>query len=642
MNSLQTIANQYKMIRQSDGSLYIGNKNTTLANSMYDYPAPYGDYYWSSKHQILILASELLQFGLIPGMSIRKIGLEVTSTNGSQPLNNFYIKMKETSATQMTTTFETGLTTVLNKQTYIPTVGLNKHDVGFNWSGGNLIIEFGHFNGSYTYNCSTKYTVTANNSVTYIYKDGISVENDASGYTTSVNRPNIIIDADYIPIIKPVISLKVDNKLTYTDEAINLMPIMVTLGSVTSYTLTGTLPAGVSFNTSTGIISGRSQSNTTSTLLITANNYNLSSDPVSFTLVFNLTKPVISLKVDNKLTYTDEAINLMPIMVTLGSVTSYTLSGTLPAGVSFNTSTGIISGRSQSNTTSTLLITANNYNLSSDPVSFTLVFNLTKPVISLKVDNKLTYTDEAINLMPIMVTLGSVTSYTLSGTLPSGVSFNTSTGIISGRSLSDTTSTLLITANNYNVFSDPVSFTLVFDESNPIVYIGNFNTTLANPSTSYPAPYGNWYGSSKHQILILASELLQSGMTVGKTINLIGLEVTSTNGSQPLNNFYIKMKETSATQMTTTFETGLTTVLNNQTYTPIVGVNTHAISTFNWSGGNLIIEFGHFNNSYTSNCSTKYTVTTNNSVTFVRTDGRSVENDASGSVSVNRPNIIIK
>jgi uncharacterized protein (UPF0303 family) len=554
MNSLQTIANQYKMIRQSDGSLYIGNKNTTLANSMYDYPAPYGDYYWSSKHQILILASELLQFGLIPGMSIRKIGLEVTSTNGSQPLNNFYIKMKETSATQMTTTFETGLTTVLNKQTYIPTVGLNKHDVGFNWSGGNLIIEFGHFNGSYTYNCSTKYTVTANNSVTYIYKDGISVENDASGYTTSVNRPNIIIDADYIPIIKPVISLKVDNKLTYTDEAINLMPIMVTLGSVTSYTLTGTLPAGVSFNTSTGIISGRSQSNTTSTLLITANNYNLSSDPVSFTLVFNLTKPVISLKVDNKLTYTDEAINLMPIMVTLGSVTSYTLSGTLP----------------------------------------------------------------------------------------SGVSFNTSTGIISGRSLSDTTSTLLITANNYNVFSDPVSFTLVFDESNPIVYIGNFNTTLANPSTSYPAPYGNWYGSSKHQILILASELLQSGMTVGKTINLIGLEVTSTNGSQPLNNFYIKMKETSATQMTTTFETGLTTVLNNQTYTPIVGVNTHAISTFNWSGGNLIIEFGHFNNSYTSNCSTKYTVTTNNSVTFVRTDGRSVENDASGSVSVNRPNIIIK
>lgn len=51
-----------------------------IQNSTTDYPAPYGNWYWSSRHQILILAEELLAAGVIPG-EINSIAFQVLSTN---------------------------------------------------------------------------------------------------------------------------------------------------------------------------------------------------------------------------------------------------------------------------------------------------------------------------------------------------------------------------------------------------------------------------------------------------------------------------------------------------------------------------------------------------------------------------------
>ncbi len=51
-----------------------------IENSPYDYPAPYGNWYWSSRHQILIRAEEMLAAGLTPG-EISSIAFQVASTN---------------------------------------------------------------------------------------------------------------------------------------------------------------------------------------------------------------------------------------------------------------------------------------------------------------------------------------------------------------------------------------------------------------------------------------------------------------------------------------------------------------------------------------------------------------------------------
>lgn len=52
--------------------------------------------------------------------------------------------------------------------------------------------------------------------------------------------------------------------------------------------------------------------------------------------------------------------------------------------------------------------------------------------------------------------------------------------------------------------------------------------TIQNSNTDYPAPYGNWYWSARHQILIHASELIEAGIVAGP-INSIGFQVVSTN-----------------------------------------------------------------------------------------------------------------
>jgi hypothetical protein len=55
--------------------------NGTIQNANTDYPAPYGNYYWGSRHQILVRASELINSGINPG-PITSIGFDVVSPSG--------------------------------------------------------------------------------------------------------------------------------------------------------------------------------------------------------------------------------------------------------------------------------------------------------------------------------------------------------------------------------------------------------------------------------------------------------------------------------------------------------------------------------------------------------------------------------
>lgn len=53
----------------------------TIQNSTTDYPAPFGNWYWGARNQMLIRATELSAAGLTAGM-INSIGFEVAATNG--------------------------------------------------------------------------------------------------------------------------------------------------------------------------------------------------------------------------------------------------------------------------------------------------------------------------------------------------------------------------------------------------------------------------------------------------------------------------------------------------------------------------------------------------------------------------------
>ncbi len=177
-----------------------------------------------------------------------------------------------------------------------------------------------------------------------------------------------------------------------------------------------------------------------------------------------------------------------------------------------------------------------------------------------------------------------------------------------------------------------------------VVIIGTGTST--NTAYSYPAPYGNWYGGARHQILVRASEIQAAGGSAGY-ITSLGFNVSATNGIAALQNFTIKLKHTTATDVTGWDLSGWTTVYTVSSYTVTTGWNVHTFATpFAWDGtSNLLIEVCFNNLSYTYNASTYYTTTSYTSVIYYRSDyDNTVCGDMSGCdwctyTSSNRPNI---
>lgn len=71
-----TISNLRPVIKINGVEIGDGN----LQNSPYDYPAPYGNWYWSARNQFVFLADELIAAGIQPG-PINSIAFDVISAN---------------------------------------------------------------------------------------------------------------------------------------------------------------------------------------------------------------------------------------------------------------------------------------------------------------------------------------------------------------------------------------------------------------------------------------------------------------------------------------------------------------------------------------------------------------------------------
>lgn len=144
-----------------------------------------------------------------------------------------------------------------------------------------------------------------------------------------------------------------------------------------------------------------------------------------------------------------------------------------------------------------------------------------------------------------------------------------------------------------------------------------------NTSTTYPAPYGNWYWGSKHQLLITAAELNAAGMSAGD-INSLAFNVQTPNGVA-LQDYELGIKHTSANSVSG-FDTGFTSVFGPTTYTPVTGWNTHTFSSpFYWDGvQNLLIDVCFNNSSFSGNDIVFHTSTSFTSVVYTFQDAAGV------------------
>jgi hypothetical protein len=276
--------------------------------------------------------------------------------------------------------------------------------------------------------------------------------------------------------------------LVATDENLDTLTFTVTAGS---------LPPGLTL-ASNGTISGTTgqvNQNTTYNFTVQVNDgvSGLSSRAFSITVNNNINEPPVwstaagSLGILNE--QTDFSYGLSATDPDVGDTITYNISsGTLPIGLSLNTSTGVISGNTgvaTGNVTYNFIISAHDGN---NPVvyrsfSLTVLNNINEPPTwSTAAGNLGAFdTDSTINIGLLATDQNSDTiTYSLvSGALPTGVSLSGNT--ISGSTGSVGTFNFTIRASDTNSGTTDRAFS--FSTSNPVYLISNSLRTRSAGST---------------------------------------------------------------------------------------------------------------------------------------------------------------
>ena len=243
--------------------------------------------------------------------------------------------------------------------------------------------------------------------------------------------------------------------VSYTNAYTIVATNAATNPPITSYGASN-LPTGLSVNTNTGVILGTpTQLVTNRAISIYA--YNGSTGSGQFTLTIN--SPTLTYP---SLTFTAGSSSSSPVpTVTAGySPTSFTASN-LPTGLSINSS-GVIQGTPTiGGTISTSTITAVNASGVASSVSQVITVNTLRPTINsapvFTILNRTNATPYVITTT-LTSTVVAPSSFSVSrGSLPTGMSLNTSSGVISGTPTSGKGITVVgLRANNASADGSPV------------------------------------------------------------------------------------------------------------------------------------------------------------------------------------------
>jgi gliding motility-associated-like protein len=163
------------------------------------YPAPYGNWYWGARHQMLYTAAELQTMtGTAPGAGAKltSFGLDVAQLGSQTNYQNFEIYITCTGSNDLNSGWATGLTQVYNSAGETIFTGWNDYTFSqaYDWDGtSNLVVQVCFNNSSFTGNGNayTNTTATPFTSVRYSRADQSGVcANNGLFQSTSSNRPN--------------------------------------------------------------------------------------------------------------------------------------------------------------------------------------------------------------------------------------------------------------------------------------------------------------------------------------------------------------------------------------------------------------------------------------------------------------------
>jgi outer membrane protein OmpA-like peptidoglycan-associated protein len=169
----------------------------------------------------------------------------------------------------------------------------------------------------------------------------ITIDSSGRIYTANITSNNV---SKITVLGPPAFTLSSSSESKTVNTAISGYTITSTGGTIVSYAISPAAPAGLTFNTTTGLLSGTPTSVAAATVYtITATNTSGTAQR-TFTLTVRPIAPAFTISSASESKTVNTAITGYTISSTGGAIASYAISPAAPAGLTFNTTTGLLTG----------------------------------------------------------------------------------------------------------------------------------------------------------------------------------------------------------------------------------------------------------------------------------------------------------
>jgi hypothetical protein len=426
------------------------------------------------------------------------IVVTVTDSNGCTGTNSAY-----------TLTITCPTITVTNPGTATGTVNV-AFSQNFSQSGGTGTTTFALLSGTLPTGLTLASNGTLSGTPTQTGSFPITVRaTDSNGCTGDGTTYTLVIACQVITVSNPATTTgTVNTAFSQTFTASNT--ILPTTFSIFS----GSLPAGLTFHSATGVLDGTPTQTGSFPLVIRATDANgCTGNGATYTLVIGCQTITVSNPATTTGTVNSAFSQSFSAGNTIGTVT-FTTASTLPTGLSLSTA-GVLSGTPTQSGSFPIVVTATDGNgCTGTGATYTLVIGCQTITVTNPATNTGTVSAPFTVTFTSSNTIGTVT-YTTASTLPAGLTLSTA-GVLSGTPTQSGSFPIVVKATDANgCFGNGPTYTLV---------IGCQTITVGNPATT-SSPAGTPLSISFTQSGAIGTATFTTGSTLPTGLSL------ATNGT---------------------------------------------------------------------------------------------------------------